>query len=97
MSDNNLYIATTVYKHLLNKDAEFESISYLRRRKGTIKEQTEGLQNELEAINVLLEILEKTLCLDCKGYGEFRMQDSQNESHLEKCKSCKGTGRDQPD
>ncbi len=31
-------------------------------------------------------------CQSCKGYGKFRVFETQNESHLEPCDACHGSG-----
>lgn len=83
----------SVYKHELEEDAYVASVSYLRRRLRDLTERVEDLRCEIQALETLLNVVEKPLCSACDGHGKIRVLTDQDSSHLEKCEPCAGTGR----
>lgn len=60
-------------------------LSHLRMRQRELSERIRNCQT-------ILAELEPFVCTECNGHGATRIWQAQDESRLETCKTCGGTG-----
>ena len=72
-----------IYELLVSRTKDLESIRHEERR----------LESELDILRPLAVFLGEGICKDCNGYGETRVFLTQDESKMEICTLCKGTGQ----
>jgi len=71
--------------------AERELLGWLDRRQGELKQEIAEAEREIR----MWETHRKNLnpCPACNGYGKLRVVVAQDESYMEKCSACGGTGK----
>lgn len=72
-----------------------ELLATLKRDRGELETRLGALNSHIVRLQEWHDRLRASGCLNCKGYGKIRVWLAQDESRLETCIDCGGSGINQ--
>ena len=70
----------------------YDQLEAARREMNDCEARALELRREMTRLGAFLVVLRDETCMHCKGKGEVWVMYAQDDSKLEKCPACKGTG-----